>query len=358
MCTLLKKEEPTLQRLIGGENRTAQPQRQWRSALVSLLFLCVVSNVSSFNVISNRLNVGFKMLPTSHDRVTTGFPLGMSSDPETATMSIEVVSADLKATQTEFETKLTAAETLDDIEALRREYLTKKGPVNAAMKYMRDLSNEDKPRLGLVVNEVKDIIETQLEERKEAIEVEVMTKRMEEEAIDVTLPGTSYAPDIGRRHPLSMTMEKAVDIFVSLGYDTVTSVEDSPEIETDYNCFEALNCPKDHPARDMQDTFYLTEDMVRRMLLGTFVSFTDRFPGIHVADAHISCADSATAKATATTTHCCSRPSLPQRRYRCDAFLGLSSGGNIGVGRARQITLGPLERHGRILSQGNARTRH
>lgn len=193
-------------------------------------------------------------------------------DPETAaeSISIEQVSENLRATQQEFDAKLKAAENLAEIEDLRRHYLTKKGPVNAAMQYMRMLSAEDKPRLGAVVNEVKDAMEAQIGERKEVVEMAEIEKRMESERIDVTLPGTSYTPNIGHRHPLSMTMEKAIDIFVELGYDTVTSCEDSPEIETDYNCFEALNCPKDHPARDMQDTFYLTED--REYLLRTHTS--------------------------------------------------------------------------------------
>jgi len=93
---------------------------------------------------------------------------------------------------------------------------------------------------------------------------------MENEKIDVTQPGLHRFADIGRRHPLSMTMEKAVDIFTRLGYDTITEAEVSPEVETDYYCFEALNCPKDHPARDMQDTFYLTED--REIMLRTHTS--------------------------------------------------------------------------------------
>jgi phenylalanyl-tRNA synthetase alpha chain len=93
---------------------------------------------------------------------------------------------------------------------------------------------------------------------------------MESQQIDVTQPGLMRSADIGRRHPISMTMEKALDIFVKLGYDTVTGCKDSPEIETDYYCFEALNCPKDHPARDMQDTFYLTED--REYMLRTHTS--------------------------------------------------------------------------------------
>lgn len=126
---------------------------------------------------------------------------------------------------------------------------------------MRKLPNEDKPKLGAVVNQIKSELENTANERKEAMELKEIEDQMAGDAIDVTLPGLTNAADTGRRHPLSMVMEKAVDIFLSLGYDTVTDCEDSPEIESDYYCFEALNCPKDHPARDMQDTFYLTENL-------------------------------------------------------------------------------------------------
>lgn len=189
---------------------------------------------------------------------------------EETTVSIEQVSEELLAKKQEFDERMSLAATAADAEALRREYLGKKGPINAAMNYMRLLSNEDKPKLGAVVNEIKEEIEATVKERLEAMKIREIELAMEKERIDVTLPGLTRSIDIGRRHPLSMTMEKAVDIFVRLGYDTVTSCEDSPEIETDYNCFEALNCPKDHPARDMQDTFYLTED--REYLLRTHTS--------------------------------------------------------------------------------------
>ncbi|GAX22116.1 phenylalanyl-tRNA synthetase alpha chain [Fistulifera solaris] len=174
---------------------------------------------------------------------------------------IEQVSAELQQVKEEFDAKMDQVKTVADAEAIRREYLGKKGPINKAMGYMRLLSNEDKPKLGAVVNEIKEALETRVTESMKQLEIGMIEEKMKAEYIDVTMPGISRYPDIGRRHPLSMTMEKAIDIFTSLGYDTVTSVEDSPEIETDYNCFEALNCPKDHPARDMQDTFYLTEDM-------------------------------------------------------------------------------------------------
>jgi phenylalanyl-tRNA synthetase alpha chain len=183
---------------------------------------------------------------------------------------IEQVSAELQQVKEEFDAKMNQVKTVADAEAIRREYLGKKGPINKAMGYMRLLSNEDKPKLGVVVNEVKEALETRVTENMKLLEVAMIEEKMKAEYIDVTMPGISRYPDIGRRHPLSMTMEKAIDIFTSLGYDTVTSVEDSPEIETDYNCFEALNCPKDHPARDMQDTFYLTEDMEK--LLRTHTS--------------------------------------------------------------------------------------
>jgi len=194
---------------------------------------------------------------------TTHHQLMMTSDSGTEQdqISIEDVSAELKQVKSEFDAKMAQTKTVGEAEELRREYMGKKGPVNKAMAYMRLLPNEEKPQLGAVVNEIKAALENSIAERKETLETEAIESKMAEERIDVTMPGLSRLGDIGRRHPLSMTMEKALDIFTRLGYDTVTSCKDSPEIETDYYCFEALNCPKDHPARDMQDTFYLTEDM-------------------------------------------------------------------------------------------------
>lgn len=192
-------------------------------------------------------------------------PLFMADTTSTDSISIDEISAELQQHKKDFDEKINKTTTLAEAEAIRVEYLGKKGPINKVMSYMRLLSNEDKPKLGAVVNEIKDELETVVAARKEEMEVIEMEAKMLEEAIDVTLPGLTRSVDIGRRHPLSMVMEKAVDIFISLGYDTVTDCEDSPEIESDYNCFEALNCPPDHPARDMQDTFYLTEDLSRML---------------------------------------------------------------------------------------------
>ena len=175
--------------------------------------------------------------------------------------TIQDVSVELRGMKQEFDEKMAAATTLADAETLRREYMGKKGPINAAMGYMRLLPTDDKPKLGAVVNEIKTEIEQIITTRMEALELSEIEMQMEKDRLDVTMPGLGRPVNIGHRHPLSMTMEKAVDIFTRLGYNTVTECEDTPEIETDYYCFEALNCPKDHPARDMQDTFYLTEDM-------------------------------------------------------------------------------------------------
>jgi phenylalanyl-tRNA synthetase alpha chain len=179
----------------------------------------------------------------------------------TESMSIDDVTAELRQIKQDFDSKIASANSLAEIEQLRVEYLGKKGPINKVTSYMRLLSNQDKPKLGAVLNEIKSELETVVSEKKEVMEMLEIERQLESERIDITLPGIPPSPRVGRRHPISMTMEKALDIFVSLGYDTVTECEESPEIETDYYCFEALNCPKDHPARDMQDTFYLSEDM-------------------------------------------------------------------------------------------------
>lgn len=239
-------------------------------ALSDFLFLAVITS-SCFEIV--KVN-GFSPSWTCRNEFRGTSPSWVSSSitmsngrslalkmSDTEQMSIESVSAELKEVKEEFDKKMAEATTLAEAEAIRREYMGKKGPINQAMGYMRVLSNEDKPKLGAVLNEIKDALEIVVAERLEALQRFEIESKLEEDMIDVTMPGVSRMADIGRRHPLSMTMEKAVDIFTKLGYDTVTGCKESPEIESDYYCFEALNCPKDHPARDMQDTFYLTQDM-------------------------------------------------------------------------------------------------
>ena len=208
---------------------------------------------------------------TTSTRVPSPSLLRMGDNAtEEKQISIEDVSAELLGHKRDFDEKMTQAKSVADAEALRVEYLGKKGPINKVMGYMRVLANEDKPKLGAVVNEVKSALEKSVAERKAELENVGLEAEMIKQRVDVTQPGIIRTADIGRRHALSMTMEKALDIFTNLGYDTVTECANSPEVETDYYCFEALNCPKDHPARDMQDTFYLTED--RERLLRTHTS--------------------------------------------------------------------------------------
>lgn len=178
-----------------------------------------------------------------------------------ATLSIDEIANELRQVKIDFDNSMLITKTVADAEMIRREVLGKKGPVQRAMNSMKLLSNDDKPKLGAVVNEIKNQLDHSMQQRKEFLIQNELEEAMENDRIDVTMPGTTRMVDVGRRHPLSMTMEKAIDIFVSLGYDTVTGCDVSPEIETDYYCFTALNSPKDHPARDMQDTFYLTDDM-------------------------------------------------------------------------------------------------
>ena len=188
-----------------------------------------------------------------------------------SSISLEDIASELDSVQSTLNERMESIASVADAEALRREYLGKKtNPLNKFMNYMRDLPNEEKPKLGAIVNQYKGSLESTILDRLEQLKQEELQQAMMQDRVDVTQPGIRRSPNIGRRHPISLTMEKACNVFTQLGYDTVTSVEDSPEIESDYFCFEALNCPKDHPARDMQDTFYLTND--REYLLRTHTS--------------------------------------------------------------------------------------
>mmetsp|Transcript_25228 Transcript_25228/g.39046 ORF Transcript_25228/g.39046 Transcript_25228/m.39046 type:complete len:660 (-) Transcript_25228:121-2100(-) len=247
------------------------------------LHLLLLQPAAAFVNSSNRrvLNKNLKTEIQHHDispsKITKNISCGrhllfMSSktDSDEKTKTLDELASELNAAKDSAIAELGGCKKMQEAEDLRVKYLGKKGVVSQAMGYLRMLPNEDKPKLGATVNEVRDILEEKFREGKEVLKVQEIKDQMEsEERIDVTMPGI-IKNNYGRRHPLSMTMEKATDIFVSLGYDTVTDPEDSPEIETDYYCFEALNCPKDHPARDMQDTLYLTDDMER--LLRTHTS--------------------------------------------------------------------------------------
>jgi phenylalanyl-tRNA synthetase alpha chain len=235
------------------------------AALISILLSSRILKQES----KDDFALAFSVSPTAMSKPVQTRPsrlLMSSGSPATTLMSMDDIAKELNEVESGFERRMKSAQTTSEVETIRRDYLGKKGPINSVMGFMRLLSNEDKPKLGVLVNAVKDTIEQQIQSRASEIEIQELEKQMENEYVDVTKPGLNRYADIGRRHPLSIVMEHATSIFVKdLGYDSVTDAALSPEIETDYYCFQALNCPKDHPSRDMQDTFYLTAD--REVLL-------------------------------------------------------------------------------------------
>lgn len=150
------------------------------------------------------------------------------------------------------------ADALQDIEALRVKYLGKKGELTGILKQMGKLSAEERPVIGQLANEIRGAIEQAVEVKLTEIKSAEQAKKLLEEKIDVTLPGKTVT--MGSRHPLTVVLDDIKEIFVGMGFDIV----DGPEVELDYYNFEALNIPKDHPARDTQDTFYITDNIVLR----------------------------------------------------------------------------------------------
>lgn len=145
--------------------------------------------------------------------------------------------------------------TLNDV---RVAILGKKGALTAVLKSMKDVSPEDRPLVGQLVNETRESIEQMLEETKAKLEAEALSLRLKEEVIDVTLPAKKN--QVGHRHPNTIALEEVERIFTGMGYEVV----EGPEVEYDYYNFEALNIPANHPAKDEQDTFYINEKIVLR----------------------------------------------------------------------------------------------
>ena len=145
-----------------------------------------------------------------------------------------------------------------EIDELRVRFLGKKGELTGILKQMGKLSPEERPVIGQLANEVRSWIETDIETRLTEIKASQMAARLESEKLDVTLPGKR--PQFGAKHPLSIVLDEIKEIFIGMGFE----IADGPEVETDYYNFEALNIPKDHPARDTQDTFYINENILLR----------------------------------------------------------------------------------------------
>ena len=156
------------------------------------------------------------------------------------------------------ETALENASSLQELDAVRVKYLGKKGELTAVLKTMGKLSPEERPKVGQAANEIREVITAGVDKRNEILKAELQEKKLLAETIDVTMPGEKV--DIGHRHPLSIVLDEVKEIFLGMGFEVVGG----PEVEWDYYNFEALNIPEDHPARDTQDTFYITEKMLLR----------------------------------------------------------------------------------------------
>lgn len=146
----------------------------------------------------------------------------------------------------------------NEIENIRVKYLGKKGELTTILRGMGALTQEERPIIGKVANEVREIIEGKIEEALAHIKNKEKQAKLEKEVIDISLPGNKRF--LGKRNPLDLTLEHMKEIFISMGF----SIEEGPEVELDYYNFEALNIPKNHPARSEQDTFYINDNIVLR----------------------------------------------------------------------------------------------
>jgi len=164
----------------------------------------------------------------------------------------------LKELQAEALQKIEQAEDLKSLNDIRVAYLGKKGPITEVLRGMGQLSAEERPKMGALANEVRAAISEKIEAKQEALEAAAVEKQLASETIDITLPGRLVK--VGNYHPLTKVIEEIEDLFIGMGYQ----VAEGPEVEKDYYNFEALNLPKGHPARDMQDSFYITEELLLR----------------------------------------------------------------------------------------------
>lgn len=154
--------------------------------------------------------------------------------------------------------ELNKVQALSELNNLRVKFLGKKGELTAVLKQMGKLSAEERPVIGQLANEVRAAIEAEVTKREAQLKELETARRLENEKIDVTMPGKKC--EMGHKHPLSIVLDEVKDIFMGMGFD----IAEGPEVELDYYNFEALNIPKDHPARDTQDTFYISDNIVLR----------------------------------------------------------------------------------------------
>lgn len=173
-------------------------------------------------------------------------------------ISLKEIESQLATLSEKFQKEITLSDSLTKLEDLRVAYLGKKGELSQILKVMGKLSPEDRPKIGSFANEIKQNLQNSLEQQKIQLQQQKIQAQLTSETLDVTMPGVSR--NLGRQHPLQSTIDRVIDIFTGLGY----IVAEGPQIESDYYNFEALNTPPDHPARDMQDTFYFQDGRLLR----------------------------------------------------------------------------------------------
>ena len=165
---------------------------------------------------------------------------------------------ELQALKEQALAELGAVTTPDELKDLRIKYLGKKGELTALLKQMGKLSAEERPVIGQLANEIRAELDKKITDKTKELKEAALNEKLKNEAIDVTMPGESV--ELGHIHPLTAVLNELKDIFIGMGFN----IAEGPEVEKDYYNFEALNIPKDHPARDTQDTFYIDENIVLR----------------------------------------------------------------------------------------------
>ena len=168
------------------------------------------------------------------------------------------MTSDIEKIQKEVEEKLAQIRDMKELQDLKIAALGKKSELSNFLKNLGNLSPEERPKIGAKVNEVRQKIEAKIAEVEKRLKGKVLEEKLKKETIDITLPSTKIKR--GSEHPLNRVIEEIEDLFISMGYDVV----EGPELETDEYCFERLNLPKGHPARDMQDSFYLSDKYLLR----------------------------------------------------------------------------------------------
>lgn len=169
-----------------------------------------------------------------------------------------MINDKIEAIKTAVSEQLAASQALQDVQDIRVKYLGKKSELTSIMKELKTLSKEERPKVGQLVNSARGVIEEELKAKMEELKERELEQKIQSEKIDITLPGRK--PVLGHEHPLHLTRRLMEESFLRMGF----SIVEGPDIESDYYNFQCLNLPEDHPARDMQDSMYVTDNILLR----------------------------------------------------------------------------------------------